>query len=76
MPCVIKKMQNLKHDFSPIGNIIDEAMMMILVLTIFVLSIRVEMGNKVANCLTEYELNGEGESVRVEECPPFCPNFC
>ena len=23
--CVIKKMQNLENDFSPIGNIIDEA---------------------------------------------------
>ena len=65
---VIKKMQNLEVEFSPIGNIFNEAKMMLPMFKSICFKHIGRDGNKVANSLAVYGLNVRGESIRVEAC--------
>ena len=68
---VTKRMKNLETNFSPIGNIIDEARRLI---TSFRSTCYMHIGregNKVANSLAIHGLNGSGDSIWVEDCPRF-----
>ena len=57
---VIKKMQKLEVDFSPIGNFIEEAKMMLPMFNSICFMHTRREGNKVANNLADYGLNVGG----------------